>query len=129
MADEQKTIHSILRSPDGQEYVLVLVETRPWDEAGVLDNMEDLINRCVGFVLDGHLAAQFPESAGRSVRIHVGYEVPPDEAAQALFARVSVALERHGIELSVEPLGPEEADTAAQPEQRSGRWWKRRKGR
>jgi hypothetical protein len=124
MPEEKQVINFIFRSPDGREYLLVLVESRPWSEPGVLDQLADRINSCLDFVLDGDLAAQFPETAGCSVRIHVDHLVPADSGAEALFARAREALAGHGIRFSADLLHPDEE--SRRPRRR--RWRRARDG-
>jgi uncharacterized protein DUF6572 len=104
MPDEEQVINFIFASPDGQEYVLVLVESRPWSERGVINQLADRINSCVDFVIDSELVARYPEAAGRSVRIHVDHLVPADPNAEDLFARAREAVAQHGIQFSADLL-------------------------
>ena len=99
-------IDVVLTSPDGDEYVLVLAEERPWDEPGVVDDLTDRLNRTVAYVLDGHLAAELPQTAGRDIRVDVRYEHPPTPDVEALFVRFTAALAQRGMELTVDQLGP-----------------------
>jgi hypothetical protein len=119
MPDEEHVINHIFQSPDGQEYMLVLVESRPWNEPGVLAQLAGRINSCVDFVLDGDLEAQFPETANHSIRIHVDHLEPADANAEALFARAREAVARNGMRFTAEYLDPND-----QP--RPAKWWKRR---
>jgi hypothetical protein len=119
MPDEEQVINAIYQSPDGQEYVLVLVESRSWSEPGVLAQLADRINACVDFVLGGDLVAQFPDTANHSIRIHVDHLEPADANAEALFARAREALAKSGLQFSAERL-----EVADQP--RPGKWWRRK---
>jgi hypothetical protein len=102
---DRAVIDFVLSSPDGNEYVLVLVEDRPWSEPGVIDHLTDRVNRSVGYVVDGHLASNFPETVGRDVRIHVDHREPVDTDVEALFLRFTDALAQRGIEFSTQELG------------------------
>jgi hypothetical protein len=93
-------LNSIFVSPDGEEYVLVIVEERPLGEPEVIDHLANRINLCAEFVLDGRLASELPESAGRSIRIHVDHLQPADADAAAFFMLVTERLADHGIAFS-----------------------------
>jgi hypothetical protein len=108
-ADDDAVIDFVLSSPDGHEYVLVLVEDRSWDEPGVVDHLTDRVNRCVAYVLDGHLAGEFPETVGRHIRIDIRYGEPLTTDVEALFLRLTEAVSQRGIELTAEQLGAAEA--------------------
>ena len=66
---------------------MVLVESGPW--CGPMDlhlrNLQERLYGCVDAALDGQLAEQFPDSAGKSVVIQLDcYDLPKSEV-QAFF--------------------------------------------
>jgi hypothetical protein len=99
-------IDLVLASRDRDEYVLVLVEDRPWSEAGVVDHLSDRVNRCVSYVVGGQLTLEFPETVGRDIRIDVRFDHEPTDAVETLFARFADALAQQGLDFSAERLGP-----------------------
>jgi hypothetical protein len=99
-------IDFVLSSPDGNEYVLVLVEDRPWSEPGVIDHLTDRVNRCVAYVVEGELALNFPETVGRDIRIHVEHGQPLDTDVEAVFLRFDEALAQRNIEFSTQLSEP-----------------------
>jgi hypothetical protein len=101
---DEPRIDFIFCSPDGQEYVLVLVEERPWDMPGVLDHLAGRIEMVAGYVLEGGLATEFPETRGKAVRVHVDHLVPADPDAEALFLRATDLLGRQGLPFTAEQL-------------------------
>jgi hypothetical protein len=111
--DEPK-IDFIFCSPDGQEYVLVLVEEQPWDAPGVLDELALRIDLVEEFAVGGQLAAELPETAGKALRVHVDHLEPADPDAEALFLRAADRLQRRGIRFTAEQLH-EPADDPADP--------------
>jgi hypothetical protein len=115
-AGDQAVIDFVLSSPDGHEYVLVLVEERPWSQPGVVEHLTDRVNRCVGYVVDGDLALRFPETVGRDIRIHVDHGEPLDTDVEALFLRFSEALAQRGIEFSSQELGAADDDPDDAPD-------------
>lgn len=98
------TIDLVLQSADGEEYVLVLVENHRWDVPGVIDRLGDRIELCVSYVAGGELAAAFPPSIGKAVRIHVDHLEPLDTDAEAFCLRMADSLSRQGIAFSHELL-------------------------
>ena len=102
--DDEPVINFIFNSPDGEEYVLVLVESRPWDEPGVIDELADRIDLVVRYVLDGDLVREFPETAGRSVRVHVDHLAPADTDAAAFFLLAADRLGQRGLRFTAEQL-------------------------
>ena len=103
-AGDEPVINFIFNSPDGEEYVLVLVESRPWDEPGVIDELADRIDLVVRYVLDGDLVREFPETAGRSVRVHVDHLAPADTDAAAFFLLAADRLGQRGLRFTAEQL-------------------------
>jgi hypothetical protein len=106
LGDDDAVIDVVLASPDGDEYVLVLVEERSWTEPGVVDHLTERVDRSVEYVLEGHLAIEFPEAVGRAIRIDVRYEHPLTTDVEALFLRFTEALSQRGLEFTAEELGP-----------------------
>jgi hypothetical protein len=102
--DDDVVINAIYALEDEGEYVLVLVEEAAWG-AEVIADVADRINRCVDYVLDGEMAAQFPESAGHRIRIHVDHLEPVDADASAFFLLVAERLAERGIAFSHNLLG------------------------
>lgn len=101
---DEPVINFIFSSPDGAEYVLVLVETRPWDEPGVIDELADRIDLTVRYVLDGDLVRELPETAGRSVRVHVDHLAPTTTDAAAFFLLAADRLRQRGLGFTAEQL-------------------------
>jgi hypothetical protein len=101
-ARREPVIDAVLRSPDDREHVLLLVEPRPWREQGAVDELADRINRTVSYVLDGRLAADLPETAGRAVRVHVDHLQPADADVEAFFLLAEARLALRGIGFSSE---------------------------
>jgi hypothetical protein len=108
-------IDFVFCSPDGREYVLVLVEERPWDAPGVLDELAERIDLVESYVLDGDLVSEFPETDGKDVRVHVDHLEPTDTDTEAFFLGVADRLEQRGLRFTAEqlhePSAPENPDT------------------
>jgi len=82
MDNERETIVDFVakgESPD--EWRLVLVEQGPWSGSieDELRRLQERLYGCVDAALDGKLATQFPESAGKRIVVQVDcYNLPRD---------------------------------------------------
>jgi hypothetical protein len=85
--------------------VLVLVESDPWDAEGRrLEALQERINDCVTFAVDGQMTRQFPATKGRRVVISVEYLAEPGPNEHRFFDIVREQLLEHGIELRLVAL-------------------------
>jgi hypothetical protein len=85
--------------------VLVMVERRAWGGAAEqLKQIEEKVNRYMGYVLDGFLAEHYPQYIGKDVRIRLDCaEAPHGEAARFVEAMTD-AVESHGIHFDLAVL-------------------------
>jgi hypothetical protein len=85
--------------------VLVMLERRAWGAAAEqLKQIEEKVNRYMGYVLDGFLAEQYPQYIGKDVRIRLDCaEAPHGESARFVEAMTD-AVERHGIHFGLAVL-------------------------
>jgi hypothetical protein len=90
------------------EIVLLMLEDRPWGGEDQLYQLEDKINRYLGYVLDGWLARQYPQYEGRPVRFELECREPPHGTAAELLRAAQTVCEGEGIVFAVR-VGP--ADT------------------
>ena len=81
--DEEFVIDFVARGETPGQWRLVLVEKGPWpDPTLALTRLQDRLYNCVEAILDGQVAAQFPESSGAPIVIQVDcYAVPEPEVA------------------------------------------------
>jgi hypothetical protein len=87
------------------EAILVLVESEPWDAEGArLEALQERINECVTFAVDGQMIRQFPATEGRRVAISVEYVAEPGPNEQRFFDIVREQLLEHGIALRLAPV-------------------------
>ncbi|NNE44658.1 MAG: hypothetical protein HKN12_10645 [Gemmatimonadetes bacterium] len=95
-------IIDLIRANDERKDVtLVMVETRRWSGMLQLKQIEEKINRYMGFALDGFLLKQFPQYDGYTVSIRLDCaEEPIGEAADFLEA-ARRAMEGEGLRFSV----------------------------
>jgi translation initiation factor RLI1 len=87
--------------------VLVMTERRPWGAvAQQLSQIEEKVNRYMGYVLDGFLAEHYPQYMGKAVRIRLDCaEAPHGESARFVEAMTD-AIEGHGIHFAMTVLPP-----------------------
>ena len=74
--------------PVSGKVVLVMIERRAWgSDARQFTQIEEKINRYLGYVLDGFLAQQHPQHQGKQVRIRLDCaQTPQGEAARFMRA-------------------------------------------
>ena len=85
--------------------VLSMIETRRWGRQEQLRQLEEKLNRYLGYALDGFLAQHYPQWAGKRVVIRLAcVEAPHGEAAELLTAAENaVEQEGLGLEIDVDP--------------------------
>jgi hypothetical protein len=82
--------------------VLVMTERRRWGAtAEQLKQIEEKLNRYMGYVLDGFLAEQYPQYLGKSVQIRLECAEEPHGESVRFVAAMSDAVESHGIHFSM----------------------------
>lgn len=97
----------IARDPADDRVVLTMIERRPWglaDGAALarqFAQIEEKINRYLGYVLDGFLAEHYPQYVGKQVRIRLRCAEPPAGEAARFVAAAEQAITRYGIGFEV----------------------------
>jgi hypothetical protein len=95
----------ITTEPDSEKVVLVMIERRPWGAAPEqFGQIEEKINRYLGYVLDGFLVQQYPQYEGRPVLIRLDCAEEPHGEAARFVAAAGHAIASHGLELAVHVL-------------------------
>src|SRR5690349_10619361 len=70
--DNPKLVDLIELDPVSDKVVLVMLERRGWsDNPQQFRQIEEKINRYLGYVLDGHLTTHYPLYAGKRVQIRL----------------------------------------------------------
>jgi hypothetical protein len=96
----------ITTDPESGNVVLVMVEHRAWDaSAQQLRQIEEKINRYLGYVLDGFLAEQYPQYEGRKVTIRLDCAEHPAGEAIRFLAAAKHAIEAQGLAFAIEVTG------------------------
>ncbi len=76
-------IDLISLDPEANEVVLLMLEERPWGTVpNQLEQLDDKYDSYVSYVLDGHLAKQYPQYADKAVRIQLDCASPPGSQEQ-----------------------------------------------
>ena len=81
--------------------VLVMTERRRWGAAEQVKQIEEKLNRYLGYVLDGFLAEQYPQYLGKSVQIRLDCAEEPHGESARFVAAMSDAVESHGIHFAM----------------------------
>jgi len=90
------------------EVLLVMNEIRPWDGSDErLHELQEKFNTYVSFLLDGELANEHPELAGKRARIELHCAAVPDERGMELLGNIhdQLALQDIGMEVVVARSG------------------------
>lgn len=88
--------------PDTGKVVLAMIERRAWgDHPRQFQQIEEKINRYLGYVLDGFLAEQYPQYEGKRVRIRLDCAQEPHGDAIRFVQAATHAIEAEGIEFVV----------------------------
>jgi sirohydrochlorin ferrochelatase len=89
------------------EIVLVMHESRPWDGAEQLHQLQEKFNAYVSFLLDGEMVEAHPQLAGKTARIELHTAHFPSESAVALLNQIreQIALQEIKVEVVVAKEG------------------------
>lgn len=82
--------------------VLVMLERREWDGGPQqFGQIEEKINRYMGYVLDGYLTTHYPQYEGKNVQIQLNCAQAPSGKAIAFVTAAERAIRAHGLEFVV----------------------------
>lgn len=97
----------IEQDPSTGRVVLAMFERRPWGAVPQqLRQIEEKINRYLGYVLEGHLGQQYPQYVGRNVLIRLDcLEEPHGESTRFVMA-ASHVIRQEGLEFLLNVTGP-----------------------
>jgi hypothetical protein len=92
-----KIVDLIEVDPTSGEVVLVMIERRPWGaDPRQFQQIEEKINRYLGYALDGHLAEHYPRYLGKPVRIRLDCAEAPSGESARFVAAAEHAAAAHG---------------------------------
>jgi hypothetical protein len=87
--------------------VLAMFERRAWGASPLqFRQIEEKINRYLGYVLDGFLAEQYPKYIGKRVQIRLDCAQAPHGTAVDFVQAAQQAIETHGLEFVVNVTPP-----------------------
>jgi hypothetical protein len=104
-----KVVDLITLDKTSDTVVLVMTERRPWGPTAAqlaqqLTQIEEKVNRYMGYVLDGFLAQHYPQYLGKAVRIRLDCAEEPNGEAVRFVAAMTDAIEGHGIHFAMTVL-------------------------
>ena len=100
--ENPRVIDLVTYDPKSGEYVLIMTEQRQWDGSPdrVLQ-LQEKVNNYLSFALDGQMARQYPESAGKLIRLQLDCLAEPDADSARFLELVREKLKPDGIRLVV----------------------------
>jgi hypothetical protein len=105
--ENPKVIDLISVDPASGAVVLTMVERRPWGASdSQLQQIEEKINRYMGYALDGFLVEQHPQYEGKKVQLRLECAEAPHGEAVLFVAAAARAARDHGLELVVAVTPP-----------------------
>ncbi|MCG5052425.1 MAG: flagellar brake protein [Myxococcales bacterium] len=101
------TVVDLIRvDPETDTVVLLMVEDRDWSHGEPqLRQLQEKIDRYLGYVADGFFLEQYPQYAGKAVRFELDCAVPPHGLAKDMLMAAEVVLERYDIPFKVRVVG------------------------
>jgi hypothetical protein len=95
------------------EVVLLMLEERPWDtDPEQLRQLEAKFNAYLGYALDGHLARQYPDYAGKDVCFRLDCAERPSGEAERMLRAMQNHAAGDGIRFVVTRIVPGAGDAA-----------------
>jgi hypothetical protein len=105
--ENAKIVDLITLDPATDKVVLVMIERRKWGASPQqFGQIEEKINRYLGYVLDGFLAEHYPQYEGRRVTIRLDCAEAPHGDAVMFVRAATHAASQHGVELVVNVVPP-----------------------
>ena len=84
------------------QVVLVMIERRAWESSPQqFRQIEEKINRYMGYVLDGHLTSHYPQYKGQGVQIRLNCAYAPFGKAADFVNAAERAIRDHGLDFVV----------------------------
>ncbi len=99
---ENPAILDLITVDAAGDVVLAMIERRAWGaDQDQLRQIEEKINRYLGYVLDGFLAEQYPQYVGKRVRIRLDCAESPHGVAARFVEAATAAIEAQGMAFDV----------------------------
>jgi hypothetical protein len=110
--ENSKVIDLISVDAATDKVVLTMIERRPWGASDEqFPQIEEKINRYMGYALDGFLVEHYPQYEGKRVQIRLECAEEPHGDAVLFVKAAARAASDHGLELvvAVKPPEPKQA--------------------
>jgi len=105
--ENPKVVDMISVDPASDKVVLTMIERRPWGASDrQFPQIEEKINRYMGYALDGFLVQHHPEYEGKRVQLRLECAEAPHGEAVLFVAAAARAASDHGLELVVAVAPP-----------------------
>jgi hypothetical protein len=105
--ENPKVIDLITTDAASGAVVLVMVERRAWGASPLqCKQIEEKVNRYMGYALDGFLVQHHPEHAGKMIQIRLECAEAPHGEAERFVAAMKHAIEQYGLQLAIEVRAP-----------------------
>jgi hypothetical protein len=100
--ENSKVVDLIGVDPASDKVVLTMIERRAWGASDrQFQEIEEKINRYMGYALDGFLVEQYPQYEGKRVQIRLECAEQPRGEAVLFVSAAARAAKDHGLELVV----------------------------
>ena len=100
--ENPKVVDLIGVDPVSDKVVLTMIERRPWGaDQRQFQQIEEKINRYMGYALDGFLAEHYPQYEGKRVQLRLECAEEPHGDAVLFVKAAARASEDHGLEFLV----------------------------
>ena len=100
--ENPKIVDLIETDASSDHVVLVMKERRDWSaSAEQFRQIEEKINRYMGYVLDGHLVLQYPQYQGKRVQIRLDCAQQPHGEAARFVDAAGRSIREYGLDFAV----------------------------
>jgi hypothetical protein len=100
--ENPRVIDLVTYDPRYGEYVLIMTEERQWDgSADRVLQLQEKVNNYLLFALDGQMVKEYPDSAGKPIRLQLDCVAEPDAESARFIELLREKLRREGIRLIV----------------------------
>jgi len=104
--ENAKVIDLITTDAASNSVVLVMIERRAWGASPAqLKQIEEKVNRYMGYALDGFLVQHHPEHAGKPIQIRLDCADPPHGEAVGFVKAMGQAIESYGLRFALNVIG------------------------
>ena len=96
--------------PEGRDYELAIVaEAGEWSHPNALLHLQEKVNGCLAFGLDGEMHRRHPDSIGKPLTIAIASVDPCPEFVHAFIERIRPIVQGDGVQLVVRELPQHQA--------------------